>query len=91
MSGVALDLWRSSLLTAAMVATPFLFTALVVGVLTSIFQAATQMQDSMLAFIPKLLAIGLVMLLLGPWVMDYLVRYTQEAMTALVTLSKEQQ
>jgi flagellar biosynthesis protein FliQ len=90
MNGAVMDLWRSSLLTAAMVATPFLLTALITGVLTSLLQAATQMQDSMLAFVPKLIAVGLVLGLGGPWVLDSLVRYTHEAMTAIVEIGQAQ-
>lgn len=77
------DLWQSALLTAAMVATPFLLTTLAVGLVISLFQAATQLQEAVLSFVPKLMAAGLVLALLGNWAMDELTRYTRAAFGSL--------
>ena len=56
---------------------PLLFVALVVGLLVSVFQALTQINESTLTFIPKIMAIGGTILFLGPWMLRTLVVYTQ--------------
>lgn len=57
---------------------PILAAALVVGVAVSILQAVTQIQEMTLAFVPKLLALGLVMLVAGSWMLRSLVGFTAE-------------
>jgi len=59
-------------------AAPLLLTTLVVGLLIAIFQAATQINEMTLAFIPKLLAIAVVLALAGPWMIGLLVDYIQQ-------------
>jgi flagellar biosynthetic protein FliQ len=58
------------------VAAPVLLTTLIVGLLVSIFQAVTQIQEMSLTFIPKLLAAGVVLVTLGPWMLKRLVDYS---------------
>ena len=58
------------------VSAPFLLAGLVVGLVVSIFQAATQIQEPTLAFIPKILVVGAVLALGGPWMLDQMVGYT---------------
>jgi flagellar biosynthetic protein FliQ len=77
-----LDLWRDALITTAMVAAPLVIAALLVGILTSLLQAATQMNDSSFSFAPKLVAIGLVLAVGGPALLDRLSRYTRSAVEA---------
>ena len=60
-----------------MIAGPLLLTALGVGLLISIFQAATQLNESTLQFVPKLVAMFVVLLLAGPWMLQYLIDYIQ--------------
>jgi flagellar biosynthetic protein FliQ len=60
-----------------MIAAPLLLSALVVGLLVSIFQAATQINEMTLSFIPKLLAIFLMLILTGPWMINAMVDYIQ--------------
>lgn len=61
-----------------MVSAPMLLVALVVGLIVSVFQAATQINEMTLSFIPKLLSMIVVMVLAGPWMtetmMDYIIR-----------------
>jgi flagellar biosynthesis protein FliQ len=71
------DLWRSALTTAAIVATPFVLIALAVGLLMSIVQAATQLQENVLTFVPKLIALGVALTVCGPWALGQLTRYTE--------------
>ncbi len=58
------------------VAGPLLLTALVVGLVVSIFQAVTQIQEQSLSLIPKIIAVAGVMIVLGPWMLGQLVSYT---------------
>lgn len=60
-----------------LIAAPMLVTALVVGLIISIFQAATQLNESTLQFVPKLVAMFVVLLLAGPWMLQYLIDYIQ--------------
>jgi flagellar biosynthetic protein FliQ len=77
-----LDLWRDALSTMAAVSAPFLLTALAVGLVISIIQTATQLQESVLAFVPKLAASLIVVAVSGHWCLDKLSTFTTEAFTA---------
>lgn len=65
----AMQLLSQMLIAAAKVAAPVLLVALVVGLLISILQVVTQVQEMTLSFIPKLIAVGLVCLLVGGWML----------------------
>jgi flagellar biosynthetic protein FliQ len=67
--------------TALTMAGPLLLTTLVVGLLISIFQAATQINEMTLSFIPKLLAVGATLVLLGPWLISTMVDYIRSLLT----------
>lgn len=60
-----------------MIAAPMLLTALVIGLVVSIFQAATQINEMTLSFIPKLLGMFVVLILTGPWMVNMMVDYIQ--------------
>ena len=62
----SLDLWHQALALIATVAAPFLLVALVVGLLVALFQTATQLQESVLSFVPKLAA-ALIVLAFSVW------------------------
>jgi len=72
-----LTLAQQALWITALVSAPLLLTALVVGLVVSIFQAATQINEMTLSFIPKLLAMAAVLALTGPWMLRTLVEYTR--------------
>lgn len=57
---------------------PLLLVALLVGLLVGVFQAATQINEMTLSFIPKVLAMGAVMVIAGPWMLKLIVGYTRE-------------
>jgi flagellar biosynthesis protein FliQ len=59
------------------IATPLLLVGLVVGLLVSIFQAVTQIQEQTLAFIPKIAGLAVVLVVLGPWMLGQLITWTQ--------------
>ncbi len=81
MSDIYLDLGQRGLVVALMLATPLLGVALVTGVVVSIFQAITGIQEQTLIFIPKIVAIALVLLFMGPWMGRIIVGFTTEIMT----------
>jgi flagellar biosynthetic protein FliQ len=56
---------------------PLLLAGLIVGLLVSIFQAVTQIQEQSLSFIPKIVAVAALVVLLGPWMLDQLIAYAQ--------------
>ena len=66
---------RQALELTLMVSAPLLLTALIVGLVVSIFQAATQINEMTLSFIPKLLAMFLVMIIAGPWMIAMMTDY----------------
>ena len=73
---IVLDVVRDALITTLMVAAPALIVALVVGLLISIFQATTQIQEQTLTFVPKILCVFLVLILAGSFMMNTLVSFT---------------
>ena len=76
-----MNIGRSAMETILMVAGPLLLVALVVGLVISIFQAATQINEATLSFIPKLLGIMLTLLLAGPWMLSVLVDYMRQMLS----------
>ncbi len=72
-TAVILTIAKQGIMTAFLVAAPILGVALIVGVMISIFQAATSISDSVLGFAPKVIVAGLALLFLGPWMMNKLV------------------
>ena len=88
MEGHISDLWRNALVTVAMVGAPFIVAALAVGLLTSLIQAATQLQENVLSFAPKIAVVGVVLSVAGPWVLARLVHFTATAMDSLVQVAR---
>ena len=78
---------RHAIEVTLMVAAPMLLTALVVGLLVSVFQAATQINEATLSFIPKLLGIFAAMIIAGPWMVSILVDYMRQVLTSIPTLT----
>jgi flagellar biosynthetic protein FliQ len=71
---------------ALKIAGPLLLVALVVGLLISVFQAVTQIQEQSLSLIPKIAAVGVVIVLLGPWMLGQLVTYTTALYSSIPTM-----
>jgi len=78
----ALDLMNQLLWTSLVVAAPVLIAALVVGLAISVLQVATQLQEMTLSYVPKLIISALVLILLGPWMVERITQF------AIVTISK---
>lgn len=72
-----MEIGRQAIEVTLIISAPTLLAALVVGLIISIFQAATQINESTLQFVPKLVAMFIVMVLFGPWMLQYLVDYIQ--------------
>ncbi len=75
---LVVDLARHAIFTAVLLAAPLLLTALIVGLLVSIGQALTQIQEQTISFVPKLLAVAVVFLIALPWMLQVIVRYAAE-------------
>ncbi len=83
-----LDLWREALGVVVALSAPFLVAGLVVGLLVAVLQTATQLQESILGFVPKLGVALLVLLLAGHWALDRLGKFTTTAFTAQTETAK---
>jgi flagellar biosynthetic protein FliQ len=75
------SLATQGLTIALEISMPFLLSGLVVGLLVSIFQAVTSIQEQTLSFIPKILVIGAVLAIAGPWMLDQMLTYTTNLYT----------
>ncbi len=75
---LAIQIGRDALTMVMLIAAPMLGLGLLVGVLVSIFQATTQIQEQTLVFIPKIIAIFVAILVFGPWMLSLMVDYTRE-------------
>ena len=75
--GTVMEIGRQAIEVTLLISAPILLTALIVGLIVSIFQAATQINESTLQFVPKLVAMSIVLMLLGPWMLQYLIDYIQ--------------
>lgn len=73
-----LALAEKGIVTILLVAGPILLLALAVGLLVSIFQATTQIQEQTLAFIPKIVAVLVGIIVFGPWMLNKIVEFTAE-------------
>jgi flagellar biosynthetic protein FliQ len=71
-----IQIFRDCLKTALLISAPLLGAAIVVGLTVSIFQAATQIHEASLAFVPKILAIVVCLIILSPWMLQVLVAFT---------------
>ena len=67
---------KDTIITAAKVSAPILITVLVLGLIISIFQATTQIQEQTLTFVPKLIATAIVGIFLGSWMLQTLISFT---------------
>jgi flagellar biosynthesis protein FliQ len=71
---------------ALKIAGPLLLVALIIGLLVSIFQAVTQIQEQSLTLIPKIIGVAVVIVVLGPWMLGQLVSYTAALFTSIPTM-----
>ncbi len=74
---VIIDLSQKALYVITMLAAPMLLSALAIGLLVGMFQAATSINEQTLSFIPKLLILVVAIMVAGPWMLNLLVNYTR--------------
>lgn len=77
-SEFVISLAEKAVYTTLIICGPLLLLALVIGLVVSIFQATTQIQEQTLAFIPKIVAVLLGLIFFGPWMLSTLVSYAQD-------------
>jgi flagellar biosynthetic protein FliQ len=80
------EIATQTMLVAAKVAAPILLTALLVGFMISLFQAATQIQEQTLSFVPKMIAVAIALLVTGNWVLSELISFTHQLFDSLPRL-----
>jgi flagellar biosynthesis protein FliQ len=81
-----MDLAHHMLIVTAMIAAPPLLIALIAGLVIGMFQAATQINESTLSFIPKLLLLVLTLFAAGPWMLRVLTEFTRDLYTSIPTV-----
>jgi flagellar biosynthetic protein FliQ len=81
-----IDILRHALQAGGVIAAPTILFALIAGVVVSVFQATTQINDLTLVFIPKVLATILALILFGSWMVQYYVSFTREIIINLPTI-----
>lgn len=86
---VILQLGQDALKTVAMLSAPLLLSTLVIGLVISIFQALTQINENTLTFVPKMIVIAIVLVLAGPWMMDVMKSYTTNLFENMATIVRE--
>ena len=84
--GMVMELGRQAIEVTLVVAAPMLLAGLLVGLIISIFQAATQVEQSTLQFVPKLVVMLLVLLIAGPWMLQFLVDYIERLFASIPQL-----
>ncbi|KHD86514.1 flagellar biosynthesis protein FliQ [Heyndrickxia ginsengihumi] len=80
---MVISLAEKGVYTTLVVCGPLLAIALIIGVIVSVFQAATQIQEQTLAFIPKIVGILLGLVFLGPWMLSHMLSYTKDILMNL--------
>jgi flagellar biosynthetic protein FliQ len=73
-----LKLGQETLKTTALLCGPMLLAALVIGLIVSVFQAVTQINEATLTFIPKMVVVGIVLVIAAPWMMDVMGGFTTQ-------------
>jgi len=83
---LVVNIGKKAVETVLLAAAPMLITALVVGLVISIFQAATQINEQTMTFVPKIVAVFITLLIFGPWIMDLLTTFTTGLIGQIATV-----
>ncbi len=86
--GEAVSIMRGGILEILILSAPVLLVAMVVGLVVSIFQATTSIQEQTLTFVPKIAAIFLVLALLGGWMFGSLAQYTRDLFALIPQMAR---
>jgi len=84
---IIMSIGHKAIEVTVLIAAPMLIAALGIGLIVSIFQAATQINETTLSFIPKLLGIFAVLIILGPWMLSILTDYLSKILTDIASYS----
>ncbi|MBR3600078.1 MAG: flagellar biosynthesis protein FliQ [Lachnospiraceae bacterium] len=80
------DILQTAVLVTAKVSAPILLLSMAVGVIIAIFQAATSIQEQTLTFVPKLIIIGIILVMCGSWILSTMVDFTESIFAAMLEL-----
>ena len=83
---VVINVGMQAMQLAFKIAMPLLLVGLVIGLVISVFQAVTQIQEQTLTFIPKIVGMGVVLVVAGPWMLSEVVTYTQQLYSSIPTM-----
>ncbi len=86
--GVVIDVAQEAIKVVLMISAPILGLGLLVGLIVSIVQATTQIQEPTLSFIPKIIAISMTLLIFGPWMMNIMYEFTVKLFENIPTYIK---
>ena len=75
--GELISVCKDAVMTALMVSAPFLLNSLVIGLAISVIQAATQIHEQNIVFVPKIVATGLLLIFLGSWIITVMTEFTE--------------
>lgn len=81
-----IELGRKAVQTVLLVSAPMLLSGLIIGLMVSIFQAATQINEQTLTFVPKIIVVLVTLLLFGPWIMNLLLVFTTDILEGIATV-----
>lgn len=81
-----MSIGRHAIEITLMIAAPMLLTALIIGLIVSVFQAATQINEATLSFIPKLVGIFVALIVAGPWMLSVMLDYMRGVFTSIPNL-----
>jgi flagellar biosynthetic protein FliQ len=81
-----INLATQAMMLALKIAGPMLLMGLIVGLLVSIFQAVTSIQEQSLSFIPKIVGVAVLIVVLGPWMLNQLIGYAQNLYLSIPSL-----
>jgi flagellar biosynthetic protein FliQ len=79
----AMNIGRHAMEITVMISAPLLLVALIIGLVISIFQAATQINEQTLSFIPKLIGVLVALVVAGPWILSVMSDYLREVLTQI--------
>ncbi|MDY0212118.1 MAG: flagellar biosynthesis protein FliQ [Desulfuromonadaceae bacterium] len=80
------DLGQNAVRTVLLVSAPMLLSGLIIGLMVSIFQAATQINEQTMTFIPKIVAVLLSLIIAAPWIIQVMISFTQNTFQAIPTV-----
>lgn len=87
---VVIQLGQDAMKTLAMLSAPLLLGTLIIGLIVSIFQALTQINENTLTFVPKMIVVAIIIMLAGPWMLDTISVYTVNLFESVATIVRGQ-